>query len=87
MIQYLHCNFRYQPESIFGKSRANGAREGEVESELTESESHLNMLNKDGPLTLHSVFHPSLMPTEQTSTVVNMAVGVIGKFQVSTKSH
>ncbi|XP_031443292.1 cationic amino acid transporter 2 isoform X2 [Clupea harengus] len=68
---------RYQPESIFGKSRANGAREGEVESELTESESHLNMLNKDGPLTLHSVFHPSLMPTEQTSTVVNMAVGVI----------
>ncbi|XP_062379907.1 cationic amino acid transporter 2 [Sardina pilchardus] len=68
---------RYQPDTAYGRSRVNGDREGEVESELTESESHLNMLNKDRALTLNSIFKPSLLPTEQTSTVVNSAVGVI----------
>ncbi|XP_041930682.1 cationic amino acid transporter 2 isoform X1 [Alosa sapidissima] len=68
---------RYQPDAAIGRSRVNGDMEGEAESELTESESHLNMLNKDRALTLNSLFKPSLLPTEQTSTVVNTAVGVI----------
>lgn len=48
------------------------------ESELTESESHLNRL-KDGEMSLHTLFNPSLQPTKNSSTAVNMAVGVIGK--------
>ncbi|XP_063046177.1 cationic amino acid transporter 2 isoform X2 [Engraulis encrasicolus] len=68
---------RYQPDGCGGKSKGNSDREAEAESELTESESHLNMLNKEGGLTLSSIFKPSLLPTEQTSTVVNMMVGVI----------
>lgn len=49
-----------------------------AESELTESESHLNRL-KDGEISLHTIFNPSLQPTKSSSTAVNMAVGVIGK--------
>uniref|UniRef100_A0A8C2J1Q5 Cationic amino acid transporter 2 n=1 Tax=Cyprinus carpio TaxID=7962 RepID=A0A8C2J1Q5_CYPCA len=46
------------------------------ESELTESESHLNML-KDGSVTLRSLLNPPLLPTEQTSTAVNVSVIII----------
>ncbi|KAG9346990.1 hypothetical protein JZ751_005917 [Albula glossodonta] len=71
---------RYQPDFLQEKPRINGEKDAlpseEGESELTESESHLNML-KDGGLTLRSILNPSLLPTEQSSTVVNMAVGVI----------
>lgn len=78
--QNLRCNFRYQPDASYGRTKLNSDREGELESELTESESHLNMLNKDRALTLNSLLKPPLLPTEQTSTVVNVSVGVIGKF-------
>ncbi|KAI4897260.1 hypothetical protein NFI96_024628 [Prochilodus magdalenae] len=64
---------RYRPDSVFERSRMN--KEGE-ESELTESESHLNRL-KDGEMTLQSLLHPSQQPTIGSSTAVNMAVGVI----------
>lgn len=81
LIISIHCDFRYQPDTAYGRSKLNSDREGEVESELTESESHLNMLNKDRALTLNSLLKPPLLPTEQTSTVVNVSVGVIGKFR------
>ncbi|XP_030620863.1 cationic amino acid transporter 2 isoform X2 [Chanos chanos] len=68
---------RYQPDAVDERPRmTNGEREEGPESELTESESHLNML-KDRGMTLHSLLHPSILPTEQSSSVVNMAVGVI----------
>ncbi|KAG7461840.1 hypothetical protein MATL_G00195330 [Megalops atlanticus] len=71
---------RYQPDFAHEKTRFNGEKDGisseEGESELTESESHLNML-KDGGLTLQSILNPSVLPTEQSSTVVNMSVSVI----------
>ncbi|XP_066505135.1 cationic amino acid transporter 2 isoform X2 [Hoplias malabaricus] len=64
---------RYRPDSVFDICKMN--KEGE-ESELTESESHLNRL-KDREMTLHSILHPSPQPTKASSTAVNMAVGVI----------
>ncbi|XP_073676134.1 cationic amino acid transporter 2 isoform X2 [Garra rufa] len=67
---------RYQPDAAFERSRINEGKEDVGESELTESESHLNML-KDGRVTLHTLLNPPLLPTEQTSTVVNMSVVVM----------
>ncbi|XP_016366670.1 cationic amino acid transporter 2 isoform X1 [Sinocyclocheilus rhinocerous] len=64
---------RYQPDAAFERSRINEGKEEVGESELTESESHLNML-KDGRVTLRSLLNPPLLPTEQTSTAVNVSV-------------
>ncbi|XP_053486713.1 cationic amino acid transporter 2 isoform X1 [Ictalurus furcatus] len=63
---------RYRPDSVLENSKTNEVGE----SELTESESHLNRL-KDGEMSLHTLFNPSLQPTKNSSTAVNMAVGVI----------
>ncbi|XP_028815777.1 cationic amino acid transporter 2 isoform X2 [Denticeps clupeoides] len=65
---------RYQPDPTRKKSRERGNGEEEAESELTES--HLNML-KDEHLTFRSLVRPSPFPTELSSTVVTVAVGVI----------
>ncbi|XP_056138774.1 cationic amino acid transporter 2 [Lampris incognitus] len=71
---------RYQPDGSLEKRTCNGEREHlsseEGESDLTESESHLNML-KGGGSTLQSVLHPPLTPSEHSSTVVTMSVGVL----------
>ncbi|XP_051514292.1 cationic amino acid transporter 2 isoform X2 [Myxocyprinus asiaticus] len=67
---------RYQPDAVFEKSRISEGKEEVDESELTESESHLNML-KDGGVTLRSLLNPPLLPTEQTSTAVNVSVIII----------
>ncbi|XP_067313820.1 cationic amino acid transporter 2 isoform X2 [Pseudorasbora parva] len=67
---------RYQPDAAFERSRSNEGKEEVGESELTESESHLNML-KDGGVTLRSLLNPPLLPTEQTSTAVNASVIVL----------
>ncbi|XP_056328794.1 cationic amino acid transporter 2 isoform X1 [Danio aesculapii] len=64
---------RYQPDASFERSRISEGKEEVGESELTESESHLNML-KDGGVTLRSLLHPPLLPTENTSSVVNVSV-------------
>lgn len=48
------------------------------ESDLTESESHLNML-KGGNPTLQAVLHPPASPSEHSSSVVNMSIGVLGE--------
>ncbi|XP_026991563.1 cationic amino acid transporter 2 isoform X1 [Tachysurus fulvidraco] len=63
---------RYRPDSVLESAKTNEV----TESELTESESHLNRL-KDGGLSLHTLFNPSLQPTKSSSTAVNVAVGVI----------
>ncbi|XP_022539936.1 cationic amino acid transporter 2 isoform X1 [Astyanax mexicanus] len=67
---------RYRPDSVLEGSRMNKDGEEVRESELTESESHLNSL-KDGEMTLQTILHPSKQPTTASSTAVNMAVGVI----------
>uniref|UniRef100_A0A673JTI7 Cationic amino acid transporter 2 n=1 Tax=Sinocyclocheilus rhinocerous TaxID=307959 RepID=A0A673JTI7_9TELE len=67
---------RYQPDAAFERSRINEGKEEVGESELTESESHLNML-KDGSVTLRSLLNPPLLPTEQTSTAVNVSVMIM----------
>ncbi|XP_010896406.1 cationic amino acid transporter 2 isoform X1 [Esox lucius] len=68
---------RYQPDVPFEKPGFNGEKLGltspEGESELTESESQLNML-KGGSSVLQTVLKPPPAPTEQSSSVVNMAV-------------
>lgn len=64
---------RYQPDASFERSRISEGKEEVGESELTESESHLNML-KDGGVTLRSLLHPPLLPTKNTSSVVNVSV-------------
>ncbi|XP_060783841.1 cationic amino acid transporter 2 [Neoarius graeffei] len=63
---------RYRPDSVLESSKTNEIRE----SELTESESHLNRL-RDGEMSVHILLSPSLQPTKSSSTAVNMAIGVI----------
>ncbi|XP_024284622.2 cationic amino acid transporter 2 isoform X1 [Oncorhynchus tshawytscha] len=71
---------RYQPDLLYGKPGCNREKDcltsPEGESELTESESHINML-KEGGSTLQTVLKPPLVPTEQSSSVVNMAVSLL----------
>ncbi|XP_051506028.1 cationic amino acid transporter 2-like isoform X2 [Myxocyprinus asiaticus] len=67
---------RYQPDAAFERSRISEGKKEVGESELTESESHLNML-KDGGVTLRSLLNPPLLPTEQTSAAVNVSVIII----------
>lgn len=79
-MNVLFC--RYQPDGALGRQAAKGERDyltsEEGESDLTESESHLNML-KGGSSTLQAVLHPPESPSEHSSSVVNMSIGVLGK--------
>ncbi|KAK2849452.1 hypothetical protein Q5P01_009286 [Channa striata] len=71
---------RYQPDGALVQRAGTGEREylspEEGESDLTESESHLNML-KGGGSTLQTVLRPPAVPSEQSSGVVNMSIGVL----------
>ncbi|XP_055368166.1 cationic amino acid transporter 2 isoform X2 [Betta splendens] len=71
---------RYQPDGAMERRAGAGERDylssEEGESDLTESESHLNML-KSGSSTLQAVLHPPAAPSEHSSSVVNMSVGVL----------
>ncbi|XP_031714049.1 cationic amino acid transporter 2 isoform X1 [Anarrhichthys ocellatus] len=71
---------RYQPDGALVQRAGTGERDylsSEAgESELTESESHLNMLN-GGSSTLQAVLHPPASPSEHSSSVVNMTVCVL----------
>lgn len=58
---------------------------GGGESDLTESESHLNML-KGGSSTLKTVFHPPSSPSEHSSSLVNISICVLGKEATQTTS-
>ena len=53
---------------------------GVGESDLTESESHLNMM-KDGGSALQSILNPPLAPSEHSSSLVNYLVCVLGEQQ------
>uniref|UniRef100_A0A671YLP2 Cationic amino acid transporter 2 n=1 Tax=Sparus aurata TaxID=8175 RepID=A0A671YLP2_SPAAU len=71
---------RYQPDGSMERragppEKAFLSSEG-GESDLTESESHLNML-KGGNPTLQAVLHPPASPSEHSSSVVNMSIGVL----------
>lgn len=73
---------RYQPDGTMERRAGAGERdylssEG-GESDLTESESHLNML-KGGGSSLQTVLHPPASPSEHSSSVVNMSISVLGK--------
>ncbi|XP_075959353.1 cationic amino acid transporter 2 [Anarhichas minor] len=71
---------RYQPDGALVQRAGTGERDylsSEAgESDLTESESHLNMLN-GGSSTLQAVLHPPASPSEHSSSVVNMTVCVL----------
>ncbi|CAN9514740.1 unnamed protein product [Ophioblennius macclurei] len=71
---------RYQPDGSLGRQAGKGERDylssEEGESDLTESESHLNML-KGGGSTVQAVLQPPAAPTESSSSVVNMSIGVL----------
>ncbi|XP_039974999.1 cationic amino acid transporter 2 isoform X2 [Xiphias gladius] len=71
---------RYQPDWALERRACTSERDylssEEGESDLTESESHLNML-KDGSSTLQTVLHPPVSPSEHSSGVVNMSIGVL----------
>ncbi|XP_044060175.1 cationic amino acid transporter 2 isoform X2 [Siniperca chuatsi] len=68
---------RYQPDGALGRRAGTGERDylssEEGESDLTESESHLNML-KGGSSALQTVLHPPVSPSEHSSSVVNMSI-------------
>uniref|UniRef100_A0A1A8FW82 Solute carrier family 7 (Cationic amino acid transporter, y+ system), member 2 n=1 Tax=Nothobranchius korthausae TaxID=1143690 RepID=A0A1A8FW82_9TELE len=70
---------RYQPDGAMERPAGKAGRDflsSEGESELTESESHLNML-KGGSTTLQAALHPPALPSEQSSSVVNMSISVL----------
>ncbi|XP_029297156.1 cationic amino acid transporter 2 [Cottoperca gobio] len=71
---------RYQPDGALERRAGTGERDylssEEGESDLTESESHLNML-KGGSSTMQAILHPPVSPSEHSSSVVNMSVCVL----------
>ncbi|XP_073342419.1 cationic amino acid transporter 2 [Pagrus major] len=71
---------RYQPDGSLegrtGTTEKDYLSSGGDESDLTESESHLNML-KGGNSSLQAVLHPPASPSEHSSSVVNMSIGVL----------
>ncbi|XP_041653199.1 cationic amino acid transporter 2 isoform X2 [Cheilinus undulatus] len=71
---------RYQPDGALERQAPTGEKDfltsEEGESDLTESESHLNML-KGGSSTLQTVLHPPASPSEHSSSVVNMSICVL----------
>lgn len=78
----LPLSSRYQPDWALEGRAATAERDylssGEGESDLTESESHLHML-KSSSSAVQTVLHPPASPSEQSSSVVNMSICVLGK--------
>lgn len=74
--------FRYQPEGVAERQPAFGEKvfltSGVGESDLTESESHLNML-KGGSSTLQVALRPPCSPSKHSSRLVNISICVLGK--------
>ncbi|XP_072295991.1 cationic amino acid transporter 2 isoform X2 [Eucyclogobius newberryi] len=67
---------RYQPDGVLERRSGAGERDFLSESDLTESESHLNML-KGGGSSFQAMMQPPATPSEQSSSVVNMSVVVL----------
>ncbi|XP_061690384.1 cationic amino acid transporter 2 isoform X2 [Syngnathoides biaculeatus] len=72
---------RYQPDGDLEGRRGGSCKRDylsseEGESELTESESHLNTLKADGSI-LQAVLHPPASPSERSSRVVNICICVL----------
>lgn len=89
-VNYTHKRYfrdpgvtaRYQPDGALGQRAGPGERDYLTseggESDLTESESHLNML-KGGSSTLQAVLRPPSSPSEHSSSVVKMSICVLGR--------
>ncbi|XP_019739921.1 cationic amino acid transporter 2 isoform X2 [Hippocampus comes] len=72
---------RYQPDSALERQRRGGCKRDyqsseEGESELTESESHLNTLKAEGSL-LQALVHPPVSPSEHSSSMVKVSICVL----------
>uniref|UniRef100_A0A3B3ZXS8 Cationic amino acid transporter 2 n=1 Tax=Periophthalmus magnuspinnatus TaxID=409849 RepID=A0A3B3ZXS8_9GOBI len=67
---------RYQPDGVLERQSGVGEKDFLSESDLTESESHLNMIKGTGS-NLQAVLQPPSSPSEQSSFVVNMSVGLL----------
>ncbi|KAK7899491.1 hypothetical protein WMY93_020344 [Mugilogobius chulae] len=67
---------RYQPDGVLERRSGPGEKDFLSESDLTESESHLNMLKGAGS-SVQAVLKPPSSPSEQSSSVVNMSVGLL----------
>ncbi|XP_037118144.1 cationic amino acid transporter 2 isoform X2 [Syngnathus acus] len=72
---------RYQPDGALERQREGGCKRDylsskEGESELTESESHLNTLKAEGSI-LQAVLHPPASPSEHSSGTVNFSICVL----------
>ncbi|XP_039606866.1 cationic amino acid transporter 2 isoform X1 [Polypterus senegalus] len=71
---------RYQPDINYEKAKMSEEKEhltsDEAESETIESESQVAMLKDEG-FNLQMILNPSMLPTEQSSTVVNISVCLI----------
>ncbi|XP_049604516.1 cationic amino acid transporter 2 isoform X2 [Syngnathus scovelli] len=72
---------RYQPDGALERRREGGCKRDylsseEGESELTESESHLNTLKAEGSI-LQAVLHPPASPSEHSSGTVNFSICVL----------
>ncbi|XP_068596241.1 cationic amino acid transporter 2 [Brachionichthys hirsutus] len=71
---------RYQPDGVPERRPRTGEKDylssERGGTDLTESESHLNML-KDGSSILHTVRHPPASPSEHSSRVVNAFICVL----------
>lgn len=82
---WIYLSSRYQPDGDLGRQPGKGEKDclASEESELTESESHLNMLN-GGNSILQTVLHPPLLPSEKSSSVVNMSISVLGAQSVAS---
>lgn len=82
LLLFVPLSPRYQPDGALERRAGPCERDylssEEGESDLTESESHLNML-KSGSSTLQAVLHPPVSPSEDSSSVVNMSISVLGR--------
>ncbi|XP_043546007.1 cationic amino acid transporter 2 isoform X1 [Chiloscyllium plagiosum] len=72
---------RYQPDSLYTRQKCSSERqnltaEDDTELDENESDSHMTIL-KSHDFTCSSLLNPSVIPTEQTSSVVYGCVGLL----------
>lgn len=70
---------RYQPTYEEPKYTPEKAALAAAERESAVSESQINMI-EENRFRLQALVNPSSLPTEQTATIVNFLVGLLGKY-------
>lgn len=76
LLCFVH---RYQPTYEEPKYSPEKAALAAAEKESAVRESQINMIEKNG-FRLQALISPPSLPTEQTATIVNFLVGVMGKY-------